>query len=69
MKEIRIETDTINLDQLLKFSGYVGTGGQAKVYIQDGLVSVNEKIVTKRGKKIQKGDIITIQDIISFIVV
>lgn len=69
MEEVKIETESIKLDQLLKFSGYVGTGGQAKMLIQDGLVAVNDEIIKKRGKKIKKGDIISIENIITFIVV
>ena len=49
MKEIRIITDTIKLDQLLKFSGIVQTGGQGKMLIKDGLVKVNGLITKSRG--------------------
>ena len=53
MKEIKINTDTIKLDQLLKFAGITDTGGQSKLIINQGIVKVNEEIV-KRGKKIKK---------------
>ncbi len=58
MKEIKIRTDFIKLDQLLKFSALVQTGGEAKEVIQEGLVSVNEEICTQRGKKIRPGDVV-----------
>lgn len=58
MKEIKIRTDFIKLDQLLKFSALVQTGGEAKEVIQEGLVSVNEEICNQRGKKIRPGDIV-----------
>ena len=63
MKELFIKEEFIRLDSALKFSGVVGTGGQAKMIIQDGLVSVNGEICTMRGKKIRNGDIIEFKNI------
>ncbi len=63
MKELFIKEEFIRLDSALKFSGVVGTGGQAKMIIQDGLVSVNGEICTMRGKKIHNGDIIEFENI------
>ena len=56
MEKITINTEFIKLDALLKFAALVGTGGEAKAVIQDGLVSVNGQICTMRGKKIYPGD-------------
>jgi ribosome-associated protein len=53
---IRIESDFIKLDSLLKFAALVGSGGEAKMAISDGLVSVNGEVCTMRGKKIRPGD-------------
>lgn len=69
MKEIKINTDVIKLDQLLKFAGIVQTGGQGKLIIEEGIVKVNEEITKERGKKIKKGDLIEIKDIDKFIVI
>lgn len=54
--EIKITTPFIKLDQLLKFSGLVSTGGEAKEVIMSGLVRVNGEVVLQRGKKIYPGD-------------
>ncbi|MCR4693585.1 MAG: RNA-binding S4 domain-containing protein [Firmicutes bacterium] len=59
-KEIEITTEYIKLDQLLKFSGISGTGSSAKEMILSGIVSVNGKVCLLRGKKIRKGDAISI---------
>ena len=59
-EDIIIETDFIRLDSLLKFIGVAETGGQAKSFIQDGIVKVNDEICTARGKKIRSGDIISV---------
>ena len=58
MEKVKIEIDTefIRLDALLKFGGALGTGGQAKLVIQDGLVKVNGQVCTMRGKKMRSGD-------------
>ncbi len=54
--EIKINTEFIKLQDLLKFSGAVETGGEAKLIIQEGRVSVNGEPCTMRGKKMRPGD-------------
>ena len=54
--EIKIETRYITLGALLKLLGLVATGGEAKVMIQSGKVSVNGEVCTMRGKKLIIGD-------------
>lgn len=58
---IQITTEFIRLDQLLKFSGLVDTGGMAKEIILQGYVFVNGECCTMRGKKIRPGDKITVE--------
>lgn len=55
-EEIQIRTEFIKLQDLLKFAGAVETGGDAKLIIQEGRVSVNGEICTMRGKKMRPGD-------------
>ena len=57
-----IRTEFIRLDSLLKLSSLVATGGEAKVLIQNGEVSVNGEICTMRGKKIRGGDTVSLND-------
>ena len=54
-RKIKIDTEFIRLDALLKFGGALSTGGQAKLVIQDGLVKVNGEVCTMRGKKNETG--------------
>ncbi len=54
--EIKITTEFIKLDALLKFAAMVGTGGEAKYVINEGLVKVNGEVCTMRGKKLHGGD-------------
>lgn len=58
MEEIKIHTEYIKLDDLLKFAGLLGSGGQAKAVIKDGLVKVDGEVCTVRGKKLRGGEII-----------
>lgn len=55
---IQITTEFIRLDALLKFAALVGTGGEAKYVIAEGLVKVNGEACTMRGKKLREGDIV-----------
>ena len=55
-EKIKISTEFIKLDALLKFASLVGSGGAAKSLIQDGQVLVNGEVCTMRGKKIRPGD-------------
>lgn len=56
MEKIAISSEFIKLDSLLKFAAAVGSGGEAKTVIADGMVSVNGEVCTMRGKKIRPGD-------------
>ena len=55
-EKVKIKTEFIKLDQLLKFSGIAESGSDAKDMIIDEIVSVNGEICTMRGKKIRPGD-------------
>ena len=56
MEQIAINTEFIKLDALLKYAALVGTGGEAKLVIGEGMVKVNGEVCTMRGKKIYPGD-------------
>ena len=56
MTDITITTEFIKLQDLLKLANLVSTGGEAKIVIQEGEVSVNGEVCTMRGKKIRPGD-------------
>ncbi|NLK00523.1 MAG: RNA-binding S4 domain-containing protein [Clostridia bacterium] len=58
---MEIDTETITLDNFLKWSGLVETGGQAKMAAQLGQVMVNGKVEKRRSRTIKEGDIIEYQ--------
>lgn len=56
---IREQDEFIKLGQALKKAGLVGTGVEAKIVIQDGLVTVNGEVEVQRGKKLYNGDVVS----------
>lgn len=58
---IKITTEYIKLDQLLKFAGLVDNGAFAKEIIQDGFVKYNGETCIMRGKKVYPGDSVEIE--------
>ena len=56
MMTITITTEYIKLQDLLKFAAIASTGGEAKIMVQEGLVTVNGEVCTQRGRKIRPGD-------------
>ena len=59
-ESIRIQTEYIKLDALLKYCGACETGGEAKLSVQQGFVKVNGEPCTQRGKKLRDGDTVEI---------
>ncbi len=62
MEKIAIDTEFIKLESLLKFAAAVGTGGEAKLAVNEGLVQVNGEVCTMRGKKLRPGDRVYFQN-------
>lgn len=60
--KFKLDGEFIKLESLLKCNGLVSTGGQAKVFIQNSEVYVNNEICLQRGKKLRKGDIVKMFD-------
>lgn len=56
MEKVKIETEYIKLEQMMKFAGIVDSGSDAKVIIAEGEVKVNEAAELQRGKKLRPGD-------------
>ena len=61
MTTIKITTEFIKLQDLLKFANLVETGGVAKECVQGGEVLVNGEVCTMRGKKIRPGDVVSFE--------
>ncbi|NVY96602.1 S4 domain-containing protein YaaA [Lactobacillus sp. DCY120] len=59
---IQVHGEYLTLTQVLKEVGAIGTGGQAKWYLQDQTVQVNGARETRRGKKLRVGDQVLLAD-------
>jgi len=62
MTQYKLSQEYIQLNNLLKTLSLVGSGGEAKLVIQDGAVTVNEQIETQVRKKLRAGDIVAFQE-------
>jgi ribosome-associated protein len=62
MDKIELKGEIIRLGQLLKLAGLVDTGGEAKALIQAGEVRVNGQVETRRGRQLQEGDRVAVDD-------
>ena len=58
VEEVAVRTETIRLQDFLKFCSAVGSGGEAKLLVQDGKVKVNGETETRRGRKLRPGDLV-----------
>jgi len=56
--KLRDGDEFIKLGQALKVVNLVIDGVEAKTVIQDGMVKVNGKVDTRRGKKLYDGDVV-----------
>ena len=58
MTEVVINREPVELYKVLKFEGLVGSGGEAKLVIGNGLVQLNGQVETQKRKKVKSGDVI-----------
>jgi ribosome-associated protein len=58
---MKIRDGTIKLNQFLKLMDIVPSGGQAKLIIQGGDVQVNGMVETRRGRRLVRGDKVTVE--------
>ncbi|MDA0912686.1 MAG: RNA-binding S4 domain-containing protein [Bacteroidetes bacterium] len=61
-QSFKVRTEFIDLLQLLKATGYAATGGEAKMMVEDGLISVNNELELRKRRKLRPGDEVQIAD-------
>jgi ribosome-associated protein len=62
MREVAIRGDMIRLGQLLKLAGLADSGGDARALVEDGAVTVNGEVETRRGRQLHPGDVIAVAE-------
>ena len=60
IREIKIEDDFITLGQFLKVADIISSGGEAKLFLAENEVFINDEADQRRGRKLYKGDVIKI---------
>jgi len=68
-EKIQIETDYIQLGQLIKLLNVLDSGGMVKTFLQDQGVLVNSEPEHRRGRKLYPGDVIEMEGIGSYVVI
>ena len=68
MEKIKINTEFIKLNQLLKWMNVVESGGVANHFITEGLVKVNGETELRKGRKIHAGDMVEVEQVGSFLI-
>ena len=61
-QSFKVRTEFIDLLQLLEATGYAATGGEAKMMVEDGLISVNNELELRKRRKLRPGDEVQISD-------
>jgi ribosome-associated protein len=61
-REIAIRGEMIRLGQLLKLADLAESGADAKLLLEDGLVTVNGEVEQRRGRQLHVGDRIAVED-------
>lgn len=52
----------IELNKLMKILNWVNSGGEAKMYIKNGEVNINNSTATEIRKKLRKGDVVSFHE-------
>ncbi len=60
MKALKITTEYITLQQLLKIEDIISSGGEAKFFLANNIVYVNGEEENRRGRKLYPNDIIKV---------
>jgi ribosome-associated protein len=62
VRDLPIRGESIRLGQALKLSGLAESGGEARALIEDGAVTVNSEVETRRGRQLRHGDVVAAGD-------
>jgi ribosome-associated protein len=59
-RDVPIRDESIRLGQFLKLADLIDNGAEAKPLLMQGMVSVNGEVETRRGRRLAKGDVVTV---------
>jgi len=58
MRTVVIDREPVELFKILKFEGLASSGAEAKLFIGDGMVFVNNEVETRKRRKMYSGDVV-----------
>ena len=61
MQDVKINTETIQLCQMLKIAGVIDSGGQARFLLEDGIVFLNGNQETAKRRQLRDGDVVEVK--------
>lgn len=61
LEKVKLKSEYLKLQDLLKIKGIIGSGGQAKAFLATTEVLVNHERETRRGRKLRAGDLVTFE--------
>ena len=60
MRDVPIDGDMIRLGQFLNLADLIDTGGEGKILVASGDVTVNGEVDTRRGRQLHPGDVVAV---------
>lgn len=60
MERLKLNSEYITLQQFLKIENIISSGGEAKYYLAENKVYVNQELETRRGRKLYPKDVVRI---------
>ena len=63
MKEIKIYTEYVTLGQFLKLADIIQPGGEAKVFLMEHEVIINNEVDNRRGRKLRDNDVVIVNNV------
>ena len=68
-EKIAIDTDTIQLDQFLKWAGVTTTGGDIRILLENRQIKRNGETESAKRRRLVPGDVIEVEGVGSYEVV
>jgi ribosome-associated protein len=62
VRDLSIRGESIRLGQALKLAGLAESGGEARALVEEGAVTVNGEVETRRGRQLRHGDVVALGD-------
>ncbi|MDE6656067.1 MAG: S4 domain-containing protein YaaA [Anaeroplasmataceae bacterium] len=60
MEHLKLQSEYITLQQFLKIENIISSGGEAKYYLAEHKVYVNQELENRRGRKLYPKDIVRV---------